>query len=934
MLDGRRIWLVGGRISYARVPSDQWADRIHAAKLAGLNTIEVPVFWNRHEPRPGKFDFTGDADLKHFIQLCGKAGMWVILRVGPFVGLGWDQGGLPAWLAESPAVKLRTANGPFLEACSRFISALSEQVRALQITAPGDGGPIILIQFESQWTCGHDTLAMNYLGELARYLREAGMTLPTINDNNLWQNSEGQVDCWVGSDRMLATMRQLATVRQDQPRVVIDLDASSGQEVWGQEPSDAPDPWVLQRTLAEVLAGGGQYNLSPFAGGTNFGFWGGRLAESEHAFVTTAAERHAPIGETGARNPSYNAVRRISTFASRFARVFASLEPSYQPVVADPSAPTPAGKSKAKDASKDPTTGPCTVTPVTGTHGGVAFVFAGGTGDRRTDLLMPDGTAIAVHLGEQQVSWVLMDTNITSRARLDYSTLNALGMAGKAFVCFGPGGTRGVISINGSPLEVEVPADDSKKPFVHEHEGVYVVAVNERQIDSTFLSDETVYVGVESVTADGRPAVTPGAKQFWRIAGATGEMKAVNVGAQSAAVVPETKDGSLTLGAWKCAGVDDYLSGESARYAKIAGAADLAVLGCPFGYGWYRLDIPGAGARKAKVVCPAGGDRLHLFVGGEELSIIGAGPGATSTASIPLRKGSTRVVVLAENLGRFAGGMNVGEHKGLVGHLWEYETIKVAKPKVVSAEPLGILGFKAPLWEVRDGDCTSAHRVHWTIPHRKKSSLLLTINGFTGRALIVVNGAPAAYVDRSGPDRIVIDGEKLAKGNNSLEFALITDAAGSFAQEEEAQRMAVTLSDAVEFHELLEPVTEKAEWSFAKWEAPSPASFEPAGARKKPRGPAWWQTHFKAPASRSALFVDLTGMTKGQLYINGRHLGRYFAATADGKALPPQQRYHVPRSFLKLGEENELLLFDEHGGNTAKVRVVLDGAAAPFQASV
>ena len=57
MLDGRRIWLVSGSIPYFRLPRASWADRIHAAKLAGLNTVDVPVAWHRHEPRPGQFNF-------------------------------------------------------------------------------------------------------------------------------------------------------------------------------------------------------------------------------------------------------------------------------------------------------------------------------------------------------------------------------------------------------------------------------------------------------------------------------------------------------------------------------------------------------------------------------------------------------------------------------------------------------------------------------------------------------------------------------------------------------------------------------------------------------------------------------------------------------------------------------------------------------------
>ncbi|MFN9970564.1 MAG: beta-galactosidase, partial [Phycisphaerae bacterium] len=48
LIDGKRIWLVSGSIQYTRVPREYWADRIHAAKLAGLNCVDTSVVWARH----------------------------------------------------------------------------------------------------------------------------------------------------------------------------------------------------------------------------------------------------------------------------------------------------------------------------------------------------------------------------------------------------------------------------------------------------------------------------------------------------------------------------------------------------------------------------------------------------------------------------------------------------------------------------------------------------------------------------------------------------------------------------------------------------------------------------------------------------------------------------------------------------------------------
>jgi beta-galactosidase GanA len=113
MVDGRRVWLASGRIPYARVPRDSWAQRIAMAKWAGLNCIETPVFWNRHEVRAGRFDFTGDNDLRHFIDLCGKAGM-VILALGRTLGRIGTLAACPRTCVSPGPRGVRTNNQQFL----------------------------------------------------------------------------------------------------------------------------------------------------------------------------------------------------------------------------------------------------------------------------------------------------------------------------------------------------------------------------------------------------------------------------------------------------------------------------------------------------------------------------------------------------------------------------------------------------------------------------------------------------------------------------------------------------------------------------------------------------------------------------------------------------------------------------------------------------
>lgn len=62
-------------------------------------------------------------------------------------------------------------------------------------------------------------------------------------------------------------------------------------------------------------------------------------------------------------------------------------------------------------------------------------------------------------------------------------------------------------------------------------------------------------------------------------------------------------------------------------------------------------------------------------------------------------------------------------------------------------------------------------------------------------------------------------------------------------------------------------------------------------------------------------YLDLSGYQKGVVWINGHHLGRYWA-------IGPQQRLYCPAPWLRRGE-NELVIFDLHQNAAAPVRGAL-----------
>lgn len=896
MIDGRRVWLVGGQVPYARLPRCVWKDRIHAAKHAGLNTIETPIYWNRHEPRAGKFDFAGENDLRHFVELVGNAGLYCILGFGPYIGDGWDMGGLPAWLASHPTMKLRSNSAPFLEACSRFYTAAVDQVRSLQVTSAGSGGPIILAQCESNWTCGLDSAAESYLGELVRYLREAGLNVPVVNSNNLWNQVEGQLDGWSGTEDMLATMRQLAGVREGQPRIVIDFDLAQ-PEIWGRETPAPIAPEQVLRRLAEVLVGGGQFNIRPFCGGTTPGFFGGRSSEAPDAFHATGADQGAIIKADGAPGEAHTLVRRIAHFASRFGRVFSNLDPVYQPVALEPGSHVRSGgKGRAGLQSG------VSVVHAAGSQGSVAFVYSPWEGEpRQLSLVLADGDTLPVWVGRQGLTWCLFDVLLNGRSQLDYCNASVFANVGELLVVFAPAGSTAILCINGSPVSINVPAGD--KPEIVAHENSIIVVVNDDTIDRTFITDDGVLVGVAGLTTEGAPIPIPGQRSHHRI-GLDGRMRSVNLDAGKPASTPK-----LALSAWQMASCDDYADGSSPRYAAIDAPADLATLGCPYGYGWYRLTLKADSTKKVPAIFPYAADRLHLFLDAKDLGVVGAGPGASEGVSFSFKKGMHQLVILADNLGRLSAGTGMGEKKGLYGEILEAAKAKVGKPKFTTCTPMDILGFVTPAWDVREGDTTSSRCVTWTVSPRRKGPLIIELGEPPAPGVLWFNDQPKVIFDTGGPSRIILPQDSFKRGPNVVQIAFVAE----YADEKHLAQIAKQ----ARFMEGVASITAKAETAFAKWETPGATSFGPLRAGSTP---AWYRATFPAGAE-GPLYVELNGLSKGQIYVNGRHICRFFTATATGKNVPPQSRCLIPASALRKGEANELMIFDEHGKAPGKVRL-------------
>nr|CAD1818145.1 unnamed protein product [Ananas comosus var. bracteatus] len=79
-------------------------------------------------------------------------------------------------------------------------------------------------------------------------------------------------------------------------------------------------------------------------------------------------------------------------------------------------------------------------------------------------------------------------------------------------------------------------------------------------------------------------------------------------------------------------------------------------------------------------------------------------------------------------------------------------------------------------------------------------------------------------------------------------------------------------------------------------------------------------TTFDAPHGDDPVALNLSSMGKGEVWINGESIGRYWVSFKASNGQPSQSLYHVPRSFLK-DKQNLLILFEEIGGDPVEITV-------------
>jgi len=307
---GMPLQIISGAVHYFRVVPEYWADRLLKLRACGFNTLETYVAWNRHEPRPGVFDFGGILDIERYLGLAQEQGLMAIVRPGPYICSEWDLGGLPSWLLADGNMQLRCAYQPYLDAVDRFLDALMPRLVPLQASR---GGPIIAMQVENEYgSYGSDK---TYLAHLERGLRDRGFEglLFTSDGATDWMLEGGTLPHILkvanfGSDPA-GSFRKLREHQPEGPMMCGEFWAGWFDH-WGEE-HHKRDPEDAARCLDEMLAAGASASVYMFHGGTNFGFLNGANFSDRYEPTITSYDSDAALDEAGDPTPRYHAFCRV-----------------------------------------------------------------------------------------------------------------------------------------------------------------------------------------------------------------------------------------------------------------------------------------------------------------------------------------------------------------------------------------------------------------------------------------------------------------------------------------------------------------------------------------------------------------------------------------------------------------------------------------------
>nr|WP_228408614.1 beta-galactosidase family protein [Chryseobacterium sp. JV274] len=320
ILNGKPFTVYSGEMHYPRVPSEYWKHRLEMMKAMGLNTVTTYVFWNYHEEAPGKWNFSGEKDLKKFIKTAQEVGLYVIIRPGPYVCAEWEFGGYPWWLQKYKDLEIRRDNKAFLEECRKYINQLAKQIVPMQIN---NGGPVIMVQAENEfgsYVAQRKDIPLEehrkYSHKIKEMLLNSGVSVPlfTSDGSSIFKGGsiEGAIPTANGEGDIDILKKSINEYNGGQGPYMVAEYYPGWLDHWAEPFAKVSTEEVVKQTEL-YIKNGISFNYYMIHGGTNFGFTSGANYDRDHDIQPdlTSYDYDAPISEAGWATPKYNALREV-----------------------------------------------------------------------------------------------------------------------------------------------------------------------------------------------------------------------------------------------------------------------------------------------------------------------------------------------------------------------------------------------------------------------------------------------------------------------------------------------------------------------------------------------------------------------------------------------------------------------------------------------
>ena len=180
----RKPWLpVMGEFHFSRYPERYWEEEILKMKAGGVQIVATYLFWIHHEEVEGQFDWSGQRDLRKFVELCARHGLYVYPRIGPWAHGEVRNGGLPDWLLKKGPARV---NSPvYLSYVHKYFEQIGRELKGLLWK---DGGPVIGIQLENEYSNRSANGGAAHISKLKSMAIEAGLDVPLYTVTG-WDNA-------------------------------------------------------------------------------------------------------------------------------------------------------------------------------------------------------------------------------------------------------------------------------------------------------------------------------------------------------------------------------------------------------------------------------------------------------------------------------------------------------------------------------------------------------------------------------------------------------------------------------------------------------------------------------------------------------------------------------------------------------------------------